>query len=332
MANKRGLFMTTRDAGNSAWQAVQLGKLPGLLVLLLAVVLTNGCATTGVAGNPNQAINATASTDGSDSSSDTPLPTKPASTSYVVKGKRYQVNHPDRGHEEKGTASWYGKRFHGRRTSSGERFDMHAMTAAHKNLPLASLIQVTNLENGRSAVVRVNDRGPFHGNRVLDLSYAAATELDMLDKGMAKVKIQVLETASSKLDAGLHEMFVAAADKARAEQPVSLGSSNTSIDNLASVSDFSLTKPPLSQDLPKVAESAAIYLQVGNFDNRTHAERLRQDLVAKLEETVLVRTDTANDLTPYMVQVGPLDSKDEASHLSHRLASLGVGNTKVVMR
>ena len=133
----------------------------------------------------------------------------------MVKGKRYFVKSEATGHEEMGTASWYGKRFHGRRTSSGERYDMHAMTAAHKNLPISSLIQVTNLDNGLSTLVRVNDRGPFHGNRVLDLSYAAASQLNMVDKGSAKVTIQVVEPGRPKLEKGLQDMFVAASDKAR---------------------------------------------------------------------------------------------------------------------
>lgn len=321
--------MTTRDAGNSAWKAVHLGKLSGLLAIILTTILINGCATTGTAGHSEQATIQSSAAKG-----DSPLPaqTPPKTTSTcVVKGKRYQVQHPSQGHTENGTASWYGKRFHGRRTSSGERFDMHAMTAAHKNLPLASLIQVTNLENGRSAVVRVNDRGPFHGNRVLDLSFAAASQLDMVDRGMAKVKIQVLDTATADLDAGLHQMFVAAADRARTDQPSAAAPVDSKAGTASVDVDVAVTGAA-GIDLPKVAASAAIYLQVAHFDNRTHAERLRQELVNQLEETVLVRTDTANDQTPFMVQVGPLDSKDEASYLSRRLASLGVANPKVVMR
>lgn len=324
--------MATRDAGYYAWQGVHLGKLSGLLVLFLMTFLVSGCATTRTAGEPEQAAISSSASKGEHSQTASTPPKNPSSKSYVVKGKRYQVQQPGQGHEEKGTASWYGKRFHGRRTSSGERFDMHAMTAAHKNLPLASLIQVTNLENGRSAVVRVNDRGPFHGNRMLDLSYAAASQLDMVDKGMAKVKIQVIDTVTTDLDAGLQRMFVAATDKAKADQPDAsapvVTQSDVSILNAGSADPGAAS----GSDRPKLAESAAIYLQVGHFDNRDHAERLRQELVSKLEETVLVRTDTANDQTPFMVQVGPLESKDEASFLSRRLASLGVANPRVVVR
>ncbi len=96
------------------------------------------------------------------------------------------------GYIERGIASWYGKKFHGRRTSSGDPYDMYAMTAAHKRLPLPTYVKVTNLENGRSTVVRVNDRGPFHGGRIIDLSYAAAVKLGYQDKGTARVVVEAL--------------------------------------------------------------------------------------------------------------------------------------------
>ena len=113
--------------------------------------------------------------------------------SYVVFGKRYHTKDDSHGHVERGLASWYGPGFHGRRTSSGERYDMYAMTAAHKTLPLPTYAQVTNLENGRSAVVRINDRGPFHGPRVIDLSRAAAAKLGVLAKGTAQVEVKALD-------------------------------------------------------------------------------------------------------------------------------------------
>ena len=113
--------------------------------------------------------------------------------SYAVFGRRYQVMESSAGHREKGIASWYGSKFHGRRTSSGEAYDMYAMTAAHKNLPLPTYVRVTNLRNGRSAVVKVNDRGPFHDNRIIDLSYAAATKLGILATGTGLVEISAID-------------------------------------------------------------------------------------------------------------------------------------------
>jgi len=112
---------------------------------------------------------------------------------YVVDGRRYVVLDTAHGFRERGIASWYGPDFHGKYASNGESYDMHAMTAAHKTLPLPSYVRVTNLENGRSAIVRVNDRGPFVGTRVIDLSFAAATRLGVVQKGTAPVEIAVVE-------------------------------------------------------------------------------------------------------------------------------------------
>ena len=111
---------------------------------------------------------------------------------YSVLGKRYQVLDSEHGYQEQGGASYYGKKFHGRRTSSGEVYDMYAFSAAHKSLPLPSYARVTNLDNGKSIVVRVNDRGPFHANRIIDLSYAAAVKLGYREKGVARVEVRAL--------------------------------------------------------------------------------------------------------------------------------------------
>lgn len=111
---------------------------------------------------------------------------------YEVFGKRYYVLPDGQGFREQGTASWYGSKFHGRPTSSGEIYDMHQLTAAHRTLPLPTLVRVTNLANGRSVVVTVNDRGPFAKNRVIDLSYAAAQELDMVHAGLAEVSVEAV--------------------------------------------------------------------------------------------------------------------------------------------
>jgi len=112
---------------------------------------------------------------------------------YEVFGKRYYTLKSSHGYHEKGTASWYGKKFHGRRTSSGETYDMYAMTAAHKTLPLPTYVEVTNVDNGKKIIVKVNDRGPFHGNRLIDLSYSAAKKLDIIAKGTGLVEIKVVE-------------------------------------------------------------------------------------------------------------------------------------------
>lgn len=112
---------------------------------------------------------------------------------YQVFGKTYHVLADANGYRKRGGASWYGKKFHGHQTSNGEVYDMYKMTAAHKSLPIPSYVRVTNLANGRQVIVRVNDRGPFHAGRIIDLSYAAAAKLDMLRHGTAQVEVEVLD-------------------------------------------------------------------------------------------------------------------------------------------
>lgn len=112
----------------------------------------------------------------------------------MVHGRRYHVLEDSNHFVEEGIASWYGEKFHGRRTSSGETYDMYGMTAAHKTLPLPTYVEVTNLKNGRKAIVRVNDRGPFHENRVIDLTYTAAAKLDILNAGTGLVRVRAVNS------------------------------------------------------------------------------------------------------------------------------------------
>ncbi len=324
--------MTTRDARNHAWIAVPRGQALGIFVTLFLALSLMGCATTSQDNGleqPSGQIEKPAPRVESPPKSKNP-------SSYVVKGKRYYVKSDAAGFVEKGTASWYGKRFHGRRTSSGEQYDMHAMTAAHKNLPIASMIEVTNLENGLSTLVRVNDRGPFHGNRVLDLSYAAASKLDMVAKGSAKVAIQVVDPSKPNLEIGLQQMFVSASDKARTSSAATPDQPSSAEPQLVARAETDILGTPLVRAKPnlkaKSYDALGLYLQVGAFDNRSNAEELRQKLVAKLEEGVLVQTDVSNETTPYKVQIGPVASQDKAQDLSRKLASLGLSNPSVVSR
>ena len=115
---------------------------------------------------------------------------------YEVFGKRYTVMESSAGYDETGLASWYGAKFHGRRTSSGEPYDMYRASAAHRSLPLPTYAEVTNLDNGKQVIVKVNDRGPFHSDRIIDLSYAAAVKLDMVNQGTARVRVRTLTTTN----------------------------------------------------------------------------------------------------------------------------------------
>lgn len=114
---------------------------------------------------------------------------------YEVQGKRYYVLNSARGFRQRGVASWYGTKFHGRRTSSGEPYDMYAMTAAHKTLPIPVYVEVTNLDNNRKIIVRVNDRGPFAHDRIIDLSYVAAKKLGIAKPGTGRVEIRTIDLA-----------------------------------------------------------------------------------------------------------------------------------------
>jgi rare lipoprotein A len=131
-------------------------------------------------------------------SSHTPMtktasPQKQIDTHYAIHGKSYTIMHSGTNYEARGVASWYGRPFNHHYTSSGERYNMYSMTAAHKTLPLSSQLLVTNLLNGRHVIVRVNDRGPFVGNRLIDLSYAAAKKLGMVGRGLAEVDIKTIK-------------------------------------------------------------------------------------------------------------------------------------------
>ncbi|MCC5855896.1 MAG: septal ring lytic transglycosylase RlpA family protein [Idiomarina sp.] len=118
---------------------------------------------------------------------------------YTLFGQRYEILETAEGYEEEGIASWYGQKFHGHLTSNGEFFDMFSMTAAHKTLPLPTYARVTNLDNGHEVIVRINDRGPFHDNRIIDLSYAAAYRLGVAQRGTARVRVKAITPAPAPL-------------------------------------------------------------------------------------------------------------------------------------
>ena len=140
-----------------------------------------------------------------------------ANDRYKVMGREYVPISADKGYKAKGLASWYGRKFHGKATSSGEPYDMYAMSAAHTTLPLPSYARVTNLDNGKSVVVRVNDRGPFHDGRIIDLSYTAAYKLDIL-KGVTPVEVEAVlpDVAPTSFSAQAEETAVPAANPAAA--------------------------------------------------------------------------------------------------------------------
>lgn len=178
----------------------------GCLVLGLVCALTTGCQVLHTADNKAKVRDTQDSQDGAPLG---PIPTffkaiipksEPLSrygnpATYRVAGRRYSVMNSSKGYKQRGLASWYGTKFHSRRTSSGENYDMYALTAAHKTLPLPTYVRVKNLDNGRVAIVKINDRGPFHPGRIIDLSYGAAAKLGVFPKGTAHVEIEAIRVS-----------------------------------------------------------------------------------------------------------------------------------------
>lgn len=226
-----------------------------------------------------------------------------ANDKYKVMGKEYQPLSPEQGYKARGLASWYGRKFHGKTTSIGEPYDMYAMSAAHATLPLPSYAKVTNLDNGKSVIVRVNDRGPFHEGRIIDLSYTAAYKLDIL-KGVTPVEVEAVlpETAPTSFIAQAEDDFnpLASSKPAVAEAPA-----------------------------PKPATGNAVYLQLGAFSNPATADGLLARATAKLSKGFpgVMRLEV-NGL--YKVQAGPFASSEEADRASERvLGELGIKAYKV---
>jgi len=180
-------------------------------------------------------------------------------TNYQVDGQPYQVWLAIEHYQETGIASWYGKKFHGHKTSNGEIYDMYSLSAAHKQLPLPSYVRVTNLGNGKQVIVRVNDRGPFHSKRIIDLSYAAAAKLGMLESGTARVKLELIteDLAASGAPLPAYRIqLTAVGDEQRAR-------------TLATSLEKTYQVPVQIEPAGKVFR-----LQLGPIDDRLQAERL----------------------------------------------------------
>lgn len=227
---------------------------------------------------------------------------------YEVFGKSYSVMPSAEGYREQGTASWYGLKFHGHLTSNGEVYDMYEMTAAHKSLPLPTFARVTNLDNGKSVIVRVNDRGPFHDDRLIDLSYAAAYRLDILQKGTGRVEV----TAITPLPPGQMLATSNVNSAAQTSTPVSL---NTSANNVAA---------PQTSNLSMRASHDRRYLQVGAFSTEDAAQRAQRQLQPIANGfPVGIYPATPSGSTVYRVKIGPLSVGEPLDNLIASLASAG---------
>lgn len=215
-----------------------------------------------------------------------------ANNPYIALGQEYIPDRALRAYRMRGVASWYGRRFHGTKTSSGEVYDMYQLTAAHPTLPIPSYARVTHLQSGKSVVVRINDRGPFLHGRIIDLSYAGAARLGYLDQGSAAVEVQAL------------------LPKDGAPASVAMGA----------LIPLTSREPPRAVGYPLVSDRDGVYVQLGAFSSQENAEILRQRMtpLALLEAKRL--TLGARDGL-HRVWAGPYDNRNEALAAALRLAS-----------
>jgi rare lipoprotein A len=269
---------------------------------------------------------------------------------YEVFGKRYFVLSSSADYVERGVASWYGPGFHKVRTSTGEIYDMYGMTAAHKTLPLPAYARVTNLQNGRSVVVRVNDRGPFVGNRIIDLSYTAAAKLDMLRDGTAMVEVRTVGPANATGNTGIS---VAAAGTPAGTAPAAPAAASP-VPAPPAASSASGAPPPAAVPTPTQAIGAppasvppgaapiapapvtsapakALYVQAGAFADPANAERLAARLQGAGYGTVFIRDDYIAGRKLYRVRIGPVPDVPEFDRIVAALDQAGVRDAHLAL-
>jgi rare lipoprotein A len=228
-----------------------------------------------------------------------------ANLPYSALGKRYTPMTEYRPYKQRGLASWYGKRYHGRKTSSGETYDMYAMTGAHTTLPLPSYVRVTNVENGRSVIVRINDRGPFHNNRVIDLSYAAAYKLRLVEKGSGMVEVEAIDVNNSAMLKPVDPQSQSGSAKivtSQVEPP-------PPVPQPAPIDALQATPPPVTGD----------YVQVGAFQHKPNAD----SLIGKLKNQDLVGSvpvESWYNAGTYRVRLGPYASRQEAEAAAEKIS------------
>ncbi len=224
---------------------------------------------------------------------------------YTVLGKTYTLLPTAKGYRQRGVASWYGTKFHGRTTANGEAYDVYAMTAAHTTLPIPTYVRVTNLENGRQAVVRVNDRGPFAHGRIIDLSYAAATKLGFAHKGTASVEVEAIDVDNWP--------------PSRTAAPAPIPAPARGAVSAA---------PPVRSAAP-VAAAGSLYVQAGAFSSAQSAESLRRKLQQATARPVEV-SPSPSQPTLFRVRVGPLATRAEAEQVRAELLNGLVGDARIV--
>jgi len=266
--------------------------------------------------------------------------------SYVVFGQRYFVKKSSLNHVERGIASWYGTKFHGRRTSSGEPYDMLAMTAAHKSLPLPTYAEVTNLENGRKIIVKINDRGPFKKSRIIDLSYAAAIKLGITKAGTGLVEVRAIDptqalpaptpAAVTAQTTTTPVLLATPIPLAPQSQIVAVTPKPVQVAAPAPTQPPIQASPPQAEKLKRIApgQTVDIFLQVGAFGERFNAENLKiriRDIETLPLSKINVTQGTNANNEIFRVRIGPIDNVHEADQVIKRLAQLGIENPHVII-
>ena len=226
-----------------------------------------------------------------------------ANNPYTVFGKDYTPRRTAGGYRARGVASWYGKKFHGQKTSSGEIYDMYGMTAAHPTLPIPSYVRVTNPATEKSVVLRINDRGPFHSGRLIDLSWTAAAKLGYIGSGSTLVEVESIVPGQETQLAAVKPSLLTIAKAPPQEDPV------------ARIAEATNPRPT---PLPAVHDAAGYYLQMGAFGNRDNAEALQSRLsreLGDLGERLVIRTSGSL----YRVQLGPWTDLAAARQVAEQL-------------
>lgn len=287
----------------------------GWLALLFALVLT-GCGSAHKTSEPDHSSSYTMKQDRapsgnfdvSDLQDAVPRYEEPRTagnmSQYQVWGKTYRVMDSNEGYVERGVASWYGEKFHGHKTSNGEIFDMYSMSAAHKSLRIPSYARVTNLDNGQSVIVRVNDRGPFHGDRLIDLSYAAAKKLGYKSKGTARVEVESITVRQN-------------GSMTLAGKPFGPGMAAPVVDSSSAPAD--------GRD-----SSLGLFVQLGSFSQRDPAEALLTKARRVVERPMRVRQVNTDSGRFLRAQVGPFDDEVEARKAQNILESNGFAQSIVL--
>ncbi|MEO6364067.1 MAG: septal ring lytic transglycosylase RlpA family protein [Caldimonas sp.] len=246
-----------------------------------------------------------------------PIRSGGANKPYSVLGRDYVPQTRDLPYRERGLASWYGRPFHGKRTANGEVYDMYAMTAAHPTLPLPSYARVRNPANGREVLVRVNDRGPFHAGRIVDLSYAAAARLDLL-RGVAPVELERLTESDIRAGHGRREAAPSAAVAAVPEGMVAEPAAVVAESTAARAASLSPTPTSTPTPTPVPTPTRGFWVQLGAFREQAGADAFQRRAVAEIEP-LAPWLATFAEATLFRVQAGPYPSRDEAQGAAQRI-------------